>query len=276
MEGAAKIEFYTEMEGGARITWSVCGMEKGDASTSKKDDYTEWVQAELRKMLENELTEQLREECEKVSRDHEILMTKYNSAHLEQCELQDDIENYQKREKSLEKQKAELVKNMEEMSAEHEDLIAQLNAAQSSADSEKAMMTLRRENEKLKKQHEAELEEVAHLEEELAEWQQKYAALQEEAGNANAEHDHATLLLQQKETMGSRISDLEAEIEAMKRNFHAATKAKEDAVQARRDMENQFATMKAENEKSVDARMKARSQINSLKEEINMLQDENA
>lgn len=276
MEGGAKIEFYTEMEGGARITWSVCGMKKDDVEDMDKADYTEFIQNELAKLLENDLTDKLREDISNGKRDHEILMTKYNTTHLEQCDLQDDIDNFQKREASLEKQKKNLVKNMEEMSAENEDLIAQLNAAQSSAASEKMIASLKRENNKLQKQHDAEIENAEHLEEEVEEWKQKYESLAAEAGNAAEEHDHSTLLNQQKEIMGSRIKDLEAEIQAMKRNFMAATKAKEDAIQAKRDMEGQFATMKAENSKSVDARMKARNKINALKDEINELQDENA
>merc|ERR1719495_1036882 len=86
---------------------------------------------------------------------------------------------------------------------------------------------------------------------------------------------HIALLVQQKEALNSRVTDLQQQIEAMKRNFHNAKKAEEEANAKRHEIETQFLQMKSEAEGSLSARQKSQSRIADLKAEIDRLRHEN-
>jgi len=275
-EGGAQINLSSHMEGGAKITWSVAGMKADEVIDPDAEDHTEWVQSELDRILENPLTKKMQQEMDKHSRDYEILMTQYNQVHLSQLELKDDQDAGETRFQKLKEQNEKLLKEMESMAAEHEDLVQRVNDNQSSSlEEHKRIATLERENEKLKNQHDIELKEMSLMEEQIAEMTEKNMEIEAENKSLKEEVAQIALLVQQKEALNSRVTDLQQQIEAMKRNFHNAKKAEEEANAKRDEVETQFLQMKSEAEGSLSARQKSQSRIADLKAEIDRLRHEN-
>merc|ERR1719499_1625312 len=113
------------------------------------------------------------------------------------------------------------------------------------------------------------------MEEQIAEMTEKNEEMEAENKSLKEEVAHVALLVQQKEALNSRVTDLQQQIEAMKRNFHNAKKAEEEANSKRHEIETQFLQMKSEAEGSLSARQKSQSRIADLKAEIDRLKHEN-
>jgi len=277
-EGGAQINLSHHMEGGAKITLSVAGI-AGEASDQEKEPYpdvSDWIHSELDKILENPLTQRMQTELDKASRDYEILLTQYNQVHLNHLELKDDVDAGDSRLAKLKEQNEHLLKEIESMGAEHEDLITKLNdTSSSSLEENKKLASMQRELEKLRKQHDIEVDEMHEMEEHMSEMEKKVHELQMENESLKEETSHVTLLMQQKEALNGRIKDLQQQVEGMKRNFHTAKKGEEEAIAKRAEIESQFKKMKAEAEGSLNARQKSQNRIAELKAEINRLKAEN-
>lgn len=277
-EGGAQINLSHHMEGGAKITLSVAGI-AGEASDQENEPYpdvSEWIHAELDRILENPLTQRMQTELDKASRDYEILLTQYNQAHLNHLETKDDMDAGNTRLSKLKEQNEHLLKEIESMGKEHEDLITKLNdTSSSSLEENKKIASMQRELEKLRKQHDIEVDEMHEMEEHMSEMERKVHDLETENDKLKEETSHVTLLMQQKEALNGRIMDLQQQVEGMKRNFHSAKKGEEEAIAKRAEIESQFKKMKAEAEGSLNARQKSQNRIAELKAEINRLKAEN-
>jgi len=276
-EGGAQINLSHHMEGGAKITLSVAGI-AGEASDQEKEPYpdSEWIHAELDRILENPLTQRMQTELDKASRDYEILLTQYNQVHLNHLETKDDMDAGNTRLSKLKEQNEHLLKEIESMGKEHEDLITKLNdTSSSSLEENKKIASMQRELEKLRKQHDIEVDEMHEMEEHMSEMERKVHDLETENDKLKEETSHVTLLMQQKEALNGRIMDLQQQVEGMKRNFHSAKKGEEEAIAKRAEIQSQFKKMKAEAEGSLNARQKSQNRIAELKAEINRLKAEN-
>lgn len=247
-------------QGGAPIDFSALG--RPNSTTSKYQQHREWVQSELRVLLENDLSRELQTELDSQAREYEVLQTKYNTFNMTILEKDDEIFDLKSKMRGTGTREKELLASIDALNADHEALLAQLSDSQHHDSATIHQLgDLRTKNRDLESQ-------VAELNGEIDDLRASNTKMREK-------EQHLNLVIEQKNVVSSRSEQLQRQVETLQADYQQAVRDREMAINAQKTAEQQMRTLQQDSATANSTSTHYRERITSLQTTIEQLQTEN-